>query len=106
LKNAIERAKVLADGDTIRAIDLPSEVTSSPPIERGLATDTEDHDELAALERNHVLKVLRREGGNKTRAARRLGVDRRTLYRMLERIQKEQNAELVSTGTVPTCVPD
>jgi DNA-binding NtrC family response regulator len=87
LRNAIERARVLADNETIRANDLPSEILapctemsaafrlSSSDAERK-ASATEN---LASLERAHVLQVLAREGGNKTRAARVLGVDRRTL---------------------------
>jgi DNA-binding NtrC family response regulator len=39
---------------------------------------------LAELERNYIERVLDDEGGNKTRAAQRLGLDRKTLYRKLE----------------------
>ena len=39
---------------------------------------------LAELERDYIMKVLAAEGGNKTRAAQRLGLDRKTLYRKLE----------------------
>ena len=41
-------------------------------------------DTLAELERDYIMKVLAAEGGNKTRAAQRLGLDRKTLYRKLE----------------------
>ena len=44
-----------------------------------------DTDELSVLERAKVVDVLRRERGNKTRAARRLGIDRRKLYRLVEK---------------------
>ena len=40
---------------------------------------------LAELEREYIMCVLAAEGGNKTRAAQRLGLDRKTLYRKLER---------------------
>jgi len=40
---------------------------------------------LAEVKRRYVQAVLARAGGNKTKAAADLGVDRRTLYRMLER---------------------
>jgi two-component system response regulator HydG len=37
------------------------------------------------LERRHILRVLKAVDGNKTRASKILGFDRRTLYRKLER---------------------
>jgi DNA-binding NtrC family response regulator len=39
---------------------------------------------LAEVEREYIEQVLESEGGNKTRAANRLGLDRKTLYRKLE----------------------
>jgi DNA-binding NtrC family response regulator len=50
-----------------------------------LTEDSHELDDLASIEKAHVLDVLRREGGNKARAARALGINRRTLYRLLER---------------------
>jgi two-component system response regulator HydG len=43
---------------------------------------------LAEVKKRYVHAVLARAGGNKTKAAADLGVDRRTLYRMLERLEK------------------
>jgi transcriptional regulator with GAF, ATPase, and Fis domain len=43
------------------------------------------YDDLATIERAKVVEVLRREAGNKTRAARTLGIDRRKLYRLVEK---------------------
>jgi DNA-binding NtrC family response regulator len=42
-------------------------------------------DDLATIEREKVLEVLRREAGNKTRTARALGIDRRKIYRLIEK---------------------
>jgi transcriptional regulator with GAF, ATPase, and Fis domain len=42
-------------------------------------------DDLGAIQRGKVVEVLRRESGNKSKAARALGVDRRKLYRLLEK---------------------
>ena len=39
---------------------------------------------LEELEHEYILRVMKEEGGNKTRAAQRLGLDRKTLYRKLE----------------------
>ena len=44
-------------------------------------------DTLAKVQREHILEVLRREGGNKARTARALGVNRRSLYRLIEKFQ-------------------
>jgi DNA-binding NtrC family response regulator len=85
LINVLERAKILADPPTIDMINLPDElVRAGLPNVRDTAQATDD---LAAIERTHVLDVLRREGGNKARAARALGIDRRSLYRLLEKYQ-------------------
>ncbi len=42
-------------------------------------------DDLDAMERDHITRVLGDVGGNKLAAARRLGISRRTLYRRLQR---------------------
>jgi transcriptional regulator of acetoin/glycerol metabolism len=44
-----------------------------------------DEIKLSARERDHIRQVLERSGGNKMAAARALGLDRRTLYRRLDR---------------------
>jgi DNA-binding NtrC family response regulator len=84
LINALERAKILCDNGTIRAKDLPREVihgsTSTQDVSDVLTTD-----DLAAIQRSKVVEVLRREAGNKSKAARALGIDRRKLYRLLEK---------------------
>lgn len=43
---------------------------------------------LAEIERAHIEKVLAELGGNKSRAARVLGIDRRTLHRKIEKLQR------------------
>jgi DNA-binding NtrC family response regulator len=83
LINAVERAKILADDQEILVDDLPPEVLAENPAVT--AVEAPVSDELAALQRAHVLEILNREKGNKARAARALGVNRRSLYRMLEK---------------------
>jgi DNA-binding NtrC family response regulator len=82
LINAIDRAKILSDSETIRLRDLPPEVTSPEAADGPCPSLTDD---LAAIQRSKVIEVLRREGGNKSQAARVLGIDRRRLYRLLEK---------------------
>jgi DNA-binding NtrC family response regulator len=83
LINAIERAKILADDKTIQLFDLPAEITR--PRTPGHAQPSVNGDRLEDLERAHVVEILTRERGNKARAARTLGVNRRSLYRILEK---------------------
>ena len=45
---------------------------------------------LAQLEREYIEKILADEDGNKTRAAQRLGLDRKTLYRKLEEYARDR----------------
>jgi len=82
LANVVERAVVLTKHDTILPEDLPLPDPGSAragsireAASRGLS--------LAELERAYVVEVLEASGWNKTRAARSLGIDRRTLYRKL-----------------------
>jgi len=81
LKNAIERAKVLANGGLIRICDLPTEAALGS-VCRAV---TRAEDTIENLQREHVRKVLEREHWNKSRAARVLGLDRRSLYRLVEK---------------------
>ncbi len=86
LQNCIERAVALATFDQIGPDDLPDRVRGY----RGshVLVTSEDPSELVPLdevERRYVLRVLEALGGNKTLAARTLGLDRKTLYRKLER---------------------
>ncbi len=50
---------------------------------------TDDLIPLAELHRAHVLRALERTGGNKALAAKILGINRATLYRILERAQAD-----------------
>ena len=92
LRNVIERASILAEGEFITERELnsslapvatPSGPSSASPHAAGEMGQPPEA--LASLEREHVLEVLQRVGGNKMAAARILGVSRRALYRRLER---------------------
>jgi two-component system response regulator HydG len=51
--------------------------------------DHEDAPTLEILERRYILHVLEQEDGHQSRAAERLGIDRRTLYRKLKQYRDE-----------------
>jgi DNA-binding NtrC family response regulator len=88
LINAIDRAKILCDGETIRVQDLPREaVTAGDRSAPATARFMETTDDLEAIARSKVVEVLRREAGNKSKAARALKIERRKLYRLLEKYQ-------------------
>lgn len=53
--------------------------------------------DLATVTRAHVLAVLEKHAGNKARAARALGINRRSLYRLLEKYDDKQ-PELTSSN--------
>ncbi|MBL0158891.1 MAG: hypothetical protein IPP47_17550 [Bryobacterales bacterium] len=76
----------------------PQGAVSKDAVERqlgesvGSQTEEDEPVELDALERQQILRVLEQAGGNKTRAAELLGIQRRTLYKKLARIERDQSA--------------
>ncbi len=87
LSHIVERAMLLAREGVVTANDLPQEVTRSfqTHATSSSAALADDWPTLAVLERRYIDRVLSRTGGNKTRAADVLGIDRRTLNRMFAR---------------------
>ena len=89
LANAIERAVALTQHEQILVEDLPERIRD---YRQGhLLVASEDPQELVPLEtveQRYIARVMEAVGGNKTLAARALGLDRKTLYRKLERIEK------------------
>ena len=86
LINAIDRAKIMADDHSIQLEDLPPDVIEARH-NNGRTSFEPLGDDLAGIERAHVLEVFNRERGNKSRTARVLGINRRSLYRLLEKYQ-------------------
>jgi len=80
LENRIKKAVVLSDGPLVRAEDLDFPREELPP----LTPLQEAKDEF---ERRYVLEALKRHGGNRARTARALGVDPRTIFRLLEKME-------------------
>jgi len=82
LENAIERAMVAGEPPRIRAEDLPLP-RSGEPFPALPDGDTS----LAAMERVHVRRILEKNGGNVSRSARELGIDRATLYNKIRKYE-------------------
>ena len=95
LQNVVERACALTEGEMITLADLPAHLrTVAPaPSARPPAADTASKLTLkeakerwiSDLESAYVAELLRREGGNVSQAARKAGVDRKTLHRLLNK---------------------
>ncbi len=90
LENALERAAILAKGNSIPLSALPEKVTDRKrePLVSGAA---QPNPTLDTIERAYILWVLENEGGNKPRAAEILGIDPSTLHRKLSRYDLEES---------------
>ncbi len=93
LRNVIERACILVDGEFITEREIgdsvPSPAASAPPAATRPHAEPRAHadgDLLVTVERDHIQRALVRAGGNKKAAAKMLGLSRRALYRRLERL--------------------
>ena len=84
LQNAIERAKVLAEENRIELNNLPNAIADSdnePPAAAYSGTEID----LETLNKMHVQQTYERCEKNKTKTARAIGINRRSLYRLLEK---------------------
>jgi DNA-binding NtrC family response regulator len=90
LENTIERLVVFSRGSVVDVPDLPFKPSGQELSERLFA----DLPPLDEVERRYLLHVIEQVGGNRTRAAEVLGIDRRTLYRMAERFSIDLSDEL------------
>lgn len=79
LENAIERAVVLAKGDSITLRDLPSSVAEAEPTSDTLSFELGTP--LAEIERSAIRRTLEHTRGDKQLAAQLLGISARTIYR-------------------------
>ncbi len=78
LQHMVEKLSILAPGGRIDEFAAREGIQTTEPREHGGET-------LANAEMDQIRKVLAATGGNKSRAARILGIERKTLYRKLER---------------------
>ncbi|MBI3183887.1 MAG: sigma-54-dependent Fis family transcriptional regulator [Myxococcales bacterium] len=91
LRNAVERAVILCDGELITREHLPPDMAGRGPerqtfrLPYGLTLDL--------VEKEYILGSLQRNGGNKARTAEILGVSEKTLYNKLNRYAAEARTE-------------
>ncbi|MEZ4302533.1 MAG: sigma 54-interacting transcriptional regulator, partial [Polyangiaceae bacterium] len=95
LENCVERAVALARFDQLSVEDLPERIQTHRSERITIAEGTEDIVSLEEMERRYIMRVLKLLGGNKARAAQLLNLDRRTLYRKLEKYDARAAAATV-----------
>ena len=91
LKNIIERGVILAQGDKLEPVHLPHELLAggltSPLQETAVRKDMP----LEEVEKEHIIHVLQASAGNKSQAARVLGISRLTLREKLKKYEVENS---------------
>lgn len=83
LANTIERAVIVSASNRIEADDLPESIRAAVRVQRR----REKPQSLAEVETEYVLEILAAAKGNKTEAARILGISRKNLYEKLARVK-------------------
>ncbi len=87
LANIIERAVVLSTGDRIRSEDLPLGGASDSPGSPASEAPASFHEAIVAYKRQIIREALHRSGGNRSRAASALGLQRTYLSRLIKELQ-------------------
>ncbi|SMC25623.1 two-component system, NtrC family, response regulator HydG [Desulfacinum hydrothermale DSM 13146] len=99
LENVLERAVILMRGEYVTERELPlhlqklSRDLTEPVAAASASPDMDSSLTLAQMEKRMILRVLEETGGNKSEAARRLGITRRTLKLKLKKYAEEESAE-------------
>ncbi len=92
LENVLNRAQILADGDTITLSDLPPEITqmTRPSAAAGtlIANGGCLRDQLRVVEANLIVRALQEANEDRRQAAQRLGIGLSSLYRKLEEFER------------------
>jgi DNA-binding NtrC family response regulator len=103
LRNTVERAMILVDGDVIGDEHLPPDMQTSRPeaatlrVPLGIPLDK--------VEKEYILASLQKNGGNKARTAEILGISEKTLYNKLNRYAAEARDRVGEGGPDPTPQP-
>jgi two-component system response regulator AtoC len=97
LRNMIERVVLLEEGERLEADHLPPEMLgrrmSPGPVAAAAMHDALSLPTLAQIEMEHINEVLRLTSGNKSRAARILGISRQGLIEKLRRLRIDETSE-------------
>ena len=87
LQNVLERLAILHPGAVVSVSALEEALAALDPAEPGRPSTESGGETLAGAQEEQIRKVLAATHGNKTRAAELLGIERKTLYRKLERMR-------------------
>jgi DNA-binding NtrC family response regulator len=90
LANTLERAVIVSTGHGIDVDDLPESIRAAVSIQRR----REKPQSLAEVEAQYVAEILVLTRGNKTEAARILGISRKNLYEKLARQLKDEGGRM------------
>ena len=86
LENIIERATLFEISHEITLDSLPPSLTTSPLVS-DMKSCSKDIKSLEQLSKKHIIKVLETTNQNKTQASKLLGIDRSTLWRIMNRLE-------------------
>ena len=88
LENIIERSLALCDNSEIQPHHLPTDLKKSPELYQPNIQKADPNKSLEENEREYILSVLRNVDGNKTKAAKIIGIDRVSLWRKLKKYEQ------------------
>jgi DNA-binding NtrC family response regulator len=86
LENTVNRLAIFAPTGRITLADIEAEAQRNASAPTSHPASVTAPDRLLEMERQHILRVLKESRGNKTEAARRLGIERKTLYKKAVRL--------------------
>jgi len=92
LANTLERAVIVSTGNRIDADDLPESIRAAVSAQRR----REKPKSLSEVESEYVTEILASTKGNKTEAARILGISRKNLYEKLARLKKNEGGGMTN----------
>jgi DNA-binding NtrC family response regulator len=90
LENVIERLVVLTTGSRLGCEFLPEKMQRTLPKDAAVTDETTLEGAMVALKRRMIIAALKTEGGNKVAAAKRLGISRSYLHRLISELEIEE----------------